>query len=54
LLQYYTDPVTGYVFRSLKDATRFVETGELSKYAFGPRKRSINEMYSLEKESPVS
>lgn len=39
---YYTDPGTGYVFRSKKDALRYVKTGELGKYAFKPRERRTN------------
>lgn len=53
-VQYYTDPVSGYVFRSLKDAIHYVETGERGQYALGPRKSRIIEMCCLEKESPVS
>lgn len=34
---YYTDPVSGYVFRSMKDALRYLETGELGKQAFKPK-----------------
>ncbi|XP_052211501.1 uncharacterized protein LOC127814199 isoform X10 [Diospyros lotus] len=36
---YYTDPVSRYVFRSLKDALRYVETGDISRCAIKPRKR---------------
>ncbi|XP_052211494.1 uncharacterized protein LOC127814199 isoform X3 [Diospyros lotus] len=36
---YYTDPVTGYVFRSMKDALRYVETGDISRCAIKPKKR---------------
>lgn len=34
---YYTDPVTGYVFRSMKDALRYLETGEVGRQAFKPK-----------------
>ncbi|KAJ6851699.1 methyl-CpG-binding domain-containing protein 13 [Iris pallida] len=47
---YYTDPVHGYIFRSLKDAIHYVSTGEVSKHALGPRK-SISEMCSSGRES---
>ncbi|XP_057978768.1 uncharacterized protein LOC131165095 isoform X2 [Malania oleifera] len=40
---YYTDPVTGYVFRSKKDALRYIETGEISKHAIKQNKRPIND-----------
>ncbi|OMO58692.1 Methyl-CpG DNA binding protein [Corchorus olitorius] len=36
---YYTDPATGYVFRSKKDALRYIETGEISKRAFLPKEK---------------
>lgn len=38
-MQYYTDPVSGYVFRSMKDVTRYLETGELGRLAFKPREK---------------
>lgn len=37
---YYTDPVSGYVFRSQKDALRYLETGEMSVCAIKPKKRA--------------
>lgn len=49
---YYADPVSGYVFRTLKDVQRYIETGEISKYAFRPGKRSLYDIYSLEGEHP--
>ncbi|GFS32425.1 hypothetical protein Acr_00g0022720 [Actinidia rufa] len=36
---YYTDPVSGYVFWSQKDALRFVETGDVSVCTIKPKKR---------------
>ncbi|XP_058222583.1 uncharacterized protein LOC131332397 isoform X1 [Rhododendron vialii] len=36
---YYTDPVSGYVFRSQRDALRYLETGETSVCAIKPKKR---------------
>ncbi|MFS7949583.1 putative Methyl-CpG-binding domain-containing protein [Helianthus anomalus] len=33
----YTDPVTGYIFHSLKDAQRYVKTGEVGKLATKPK-----------------
>ncbi|GKV23097.1 hypothetical protein SLEP1_g32874 [Rubroshorea leprosula] len=38
---YYTDPASGYVFRSKKDVFRYLETGEISRCAFLPKKRKI-------------
>ncbi|ESR53823.1 hypothetical protein CICLE_v10018609mg [Citrus x clementina] len=40
--RYFTDPVSGYVFCSKKDVFRYLETGEISKYAFKPRKRGAD------------
>ncbi|XP_018842922.1 methyl-CpG-binding domain-containing protein 13-like [Juglans regia] len=37
----YTDPVSGYIFRSLKDASRYVETGELGRLAYKPKDMGI-------------
>ncbi|KAL5551745.1 hypothetical protein UlMin_001921 [Ulmus minor] len=34
---YYTDPVSGYIFRSKKDALRYVETGEIGRLAIKPK-----------------
>ncbi|XP_057513989.1 uncharacterized protein LOC130795772 isoform X1 [Actinidia eriantha] len=36
---YYTDPVSGYVFRSQKDALRYLESGDINRCALKPRKR---------------
>ncbi|KAK9070369.1 hypothetical protein SSX86_010771 [Deinandra increscens subsp. villosa] len=33
----YTDPVTGYIFRSLRDAQRYLKTGELGRLALKPK-----------------
>ncbi|XP_022764892.1 methyl-CpG-binding domain-containing protein 13-like isoform X2 [Durio zibethinus] len=40
---FYTDPVSGYVFRSMKDALRYVETGELGRLAFKPKDKGSND-----------
>ncbi|KAK8487121.1 hypothetical protein V6N12_001570 [Hibiscus sabdariffa] len=47
---FYTDPVSGYVFRSMKDALRYVETGELGKLAFKPKENGGNDE-DLEEDS---
>lgn len=49
-LQYYTDPVNGYVFRSKKDALRYIESGDISRCLFKPNKRQIQD----EDDSTVS
>ncbi|KAF7138027.1 hypothetical protein RHSIM_Rhsim07G0193800 [Rhododendron simsii] len=36
---YYTDPVSGYVFFSLEDALRYLETGDFDKCTVKPKKR---------------
>ncbi|OMO97887.1 Methyl-CpG DNA binding protein [Corchorus olitorius] len=40
---FYNDPVSGYVFRSMKDALRYVETGEPGRLAFKPKDKSDND-----------
>lgn len=54
LVQYYTDPVNGYVFRSRKDAIQYIETGQVSKYAIKPKNRNTSDLYTSKKESHVS
>lgn len=36
-LQYYTDPISGYVFLSLKDCKRYLKTGILGKSSYKPK-----------------
>ncbi|KAF8380288.1 hypothetical protein HHK36_027770 [Tetracentron sinense] len=43
---YYTDPVTGYVFRSEKDVLRYLQTGDLGRLAIKP-KQSNNDLELL-------
>ncbi|KAL6986205.1 hypothetical protein U1Q18_019573 [Sarracenia purpurea var. burkii] len=38
---YYTDPVSGYVFFSQKDALRYLETGDFSSCSIRPKKRDV-------------
>ncbi|XVF09855.1 hypothetical protein REPUB_Repub07fG0132900 [Reevesia pubescens] len=40
---FYTDPVSGYAFRSMKDACRYVETGELGRLALKPKDKASND-----------
>ncbi|GMQ05314.1 hypothetical protein CsSME_00050392 [Camellia sinensis var. sinensis] len=49
---YYTDPASGYVFRSQKDALRYLETGDISSCATKPTKR--DEVKFLNGETSVS
>ncbi|XVF12473.1 hypothetical protein REPUB_Repub08aG0121600 [Reevesia pubescens] len=41
--KFYADPVSGYVFRSMKDALRYVETGEFGRLAFKPKDQGSND-----------
>ncbi|XP_006653226.2 uncharacterized protein LOC102699500 [Oryza brachyantha] len=45
---YYTDPVSRHVFRTLKSVINYLETGEITKHAYIPR-RSVTDMYSFER-----
>ncbi|THU73490.1 hypothetical protein C4D60_Mb04t23400 [Musa balbisiana] len=46
----YIDPDGEYAFRSLKDAFRYIETGDVNKCASKPQKRSIRELHTVERE----
>ncbi|KAL7165319.1 hypothetical protein ACSBR2_041085 [Camellia fascicularis] len=48
---YYTDPVSGYAFLSVKDALRYLETGDLNRCAIKPKKR--DELEFLNEETSV-
>jgi hypothetical protein len=37
--QFYIDPVSGYVFHSKKDVTRYLESGDISRCAMKPTRR---------------
>lgn len=54
LQQLYIDPDGEYAFRSLKDAFRYIETGDVNKCASKPQKRSIRELHTVERELHVS
>ncbi|KAL6851486.1 hypothetical protein ACP4OV_020419 [Aristida adscensionis] len=45
---YYTDPISHRVFRTLKSVLSYLETGEISKHAYIPKK-SVTDMYSFDK-----
>ncbi|XP_044467990.1 methyl-CpG-binding domain-containing protein 13 isoform X3 [Mangifera indica] len=38
----YIDPVSGYFFRSMRDASRYLETGEIGRLAFKPKDKGSN------------
>ncbi|XP_076956687.1 uncharacterized protein LOC143631963 [Bidens hawaiensis] len=35
----YTDPVTGYIFRSLRDTQRYIRTGKIGRLAIKPKNK---------------
>lgn len=41
--QFYIDPVSGYVFRSKKDALRYVKSGDISSCVIKPYKQQIQD-----------
>jgi len=41
--QFYIDPVSGYAFRSKKDALRYVNSGDISACVLKPYKRQIQD-----------
>ncbi|XP_023892364.2 uncharacterized protein LOC112004365 isoform X1 [Quercus suber] len=47
---FYTDPVSGYVFRSMKDVLRYLETGDLGRLAYKPKDNRCIDM-ELEDDS---
>lgn len=47
-MQYYTDPVSRHVFRTLKSVINYLETGQITKHAYIPR-RSVTDMYSFDR-----
>lgn len=47
-MQYYTDPLSNYTFRTLKSAVGYLETKELPKLAF-IQNTSVHDVYNFEK-----
>lgn len=43
-MQYYIDPVSGYIFRSIKDAVRYIESGEIGRNAVKPKDKDSEDM----------
>ncbi|KAL0408289.1 UNVERIFIED_CONTAM: Methyl-CpG-binding domain-containing protein 13 [Sesamum radiatum] len=41
---YYTDPVSGYVFRSKLDALRYLKTNDIGSCACRPKKRELDDL----------
>ncbi|KAI3705796.1 hypothetical protein L1987_76038 [Smallanthus sonchifolius] len=48
--RYYTDPVTGYIFRSLRDVQRYLKTGKLGRLAIKPKVEKIEETCELKEQ----
>ncbi|KAL8498371.1 hypothetical protein ACS0TY_021625 [Phlomoides rotata] len=53
---YYTDPVSGYIFRSKRDAMRYLETNDIRKCACRPLKKELgaNDIKLIDDEIPPS
>jgi hypothetical protein len=50
--QYYTDPVSQYVFRTRRSALRYLETGKVTKRQF-IQNTSVHDLYSFEKSADL-
>ncbi|KAH9677915.1 hypothetical protein KPL71_025520 [Citrus sinensis] len=51
---YYIDPASGYIFRSMKDAVRYVETGEIGRLAYKPKDDGNQDEEDLEDDKDNS
>ncbi|GFP85153.1 methyl-cpg-binding domain-containing protein 13 [Phtheirospermum japonicum] len=49
---YYTDPVSGYVFRSKLDALRYVKTNDIRSCAIRPKKRESTDLDFFKNDIP--
>ena len=54
MLQYYTDPASGYVFRSKKAVLRYLETGEIGRDAILPKNKHSDDQNLINKDKSVS
>ncbi|XP_073027619.1 uncharacterized protein [Primulina eburnea] len=50
---YYTDPVTGYMFRSKNDALRYLKTSDIGSCAVKPKMRELGDLTLMQNKSPV-
>ncbi|XP_073307685.1 uncharacterized protein [Primulina huaijiensis] len=50
---YYTDPITGYMFRSKNDALRYLETSDIGSCAIKPKKRELGDLMLIKEKIPV-
>ncbi|KAL5746299.1 hypothetical protein ACOSP7_027445 [Xanthoceras sorbifolium] len=51
---FYTDPVSGYIFRSMKDVVRYLETGELGRLAYKPKDKGSHDDQDSENDNDHS
>ncbi|KAG6405766.1 hypothetical protein SASPL_133360 [Salvia splendens] len=51
---FYTDPVSGYMFRSKPDALRYLKTNDIRSCACKPLKRELDDIKSMENRNHVS
>ncbi|KAJ4706059.1 Methyl-CpG-binding domain-containing 13-like protein [Melia azedarach] len=51
---YYIDPVSGYRFRSMRDAVRYLETGEIGRLAYKPKDKDSHDEDELEDDKDNS
>lgn len=54
LLQYYTESATGYIFRSLRDVIRYLETGDVGIHVSKPKKICTSAKDSTDNKLSVS
>lgn len=54
LLQYYTESATGYIFRSLRDVIRYLETGDVGIHVSKPKKMCTSAKDSTDNKLSVS
>ncbi|XP_073028113.1 uncharacterized protein [Primulina eburnea] len=50
---YYTDPVSGYIFRSKKDVLRFLDTNDIRSCAIRPKRRETDDFQSIKDKIPL-
>lgn len=54
LPQYYTESATGYIFRSLRDVIRYLETGDVGIHVSKPKKMCTSAKDSTDNKPSVS
>ncbi|KAK6130089.1 hypothetical protein DH2020_036162 [Rehmannia glutinosa] len=51
---FYTDPISGYIFRSKLDALRYLKTNDISSCACRPKKKESDDLSLIKNEIPSS